>query len=950
VKKSLKKVYKHDGDDRLLPKLSLFIFDRSRVAAVFWLCLTLFGALSYTTFLKREGFPSISIPYAVISGSYIVNDAAKVDGQVAKPLSDIAMQEKNIKSVQTQSQNNQFNVVVQFKDGTNVSQALKDIQQKAQAQHALPAKATVKYIQPKMGFTERGDDAVVSVYAKKDGTDIQAIAAEGDKVAAFIKAKHLQDLQDVSVVDPFITGKDSVTDANVIKQTNFDRYGARQGDSNNFYNAVAVGVTQVKGADVLKLDDKLRAAVDEYNRQNTNSNYVAVVSASYAPGIRDQISQLQRSLIEGLIAVLIIGSLVIAIRASIITVISMLTVLTIALGVLYLIGYSLNTITLFSLILCMGLIVDDTIIMVEAIDAQRRRRTDPRETIHVATRKVSRAMIAATSTAALSFAPLLFVGGILGSFIRAIPVTVITSLVTSLLVALIFIPLFARYLLLGKKQMGSRNVHEPAAGIEARIARFIGKPMLWAQHSKKRLFTVGIIAVIIGFSFVASAGIIFKKVTFNIFPPSKDSNGLSVSLSYDPGLTVQQAEKSADQVDSIVGKQLGVNFQQASYNETGNTQQASLSIDLLPYSQRKITAPELVKQLDGQLKQVPNVQVKVAQQDVGPPASAFTVRIQTSDRTKAMALAKDLNQFMLHAQLKRPDGSIARITTTSISDPDIYQRDGGNMYIEVTGNFNADDTSTLVTLAKSAVQKQFTDQKIESYGLPKSAIVYDFGQESDNQNSFKTLAIAFPVLLFVIYLLLALQFRSLAQPLLIFMAIPFSLFGITLGLYLTDNAFSFFAMLGFFALIGLSLKNSILLTDYANQLRRDGASAVDAAVEALGERFRPLVATSLTAVVSLIPLFLSSPFWEGLTTVLICGLLSSTLLVILVFPYYYLGAEYLRLHVSRKACISWIIVTILGTILLSNAGLNGGLSLLISAIGFIILGKFYGKFRKRRAV
>ncbi|MFZ1484149.1 MAG: efflux RND transporter permease subunit, partial [Candidatus Saccharimonadales bacterium] len=142
--------------------------------------------------------------------------------------------------------------------------------------------------------------------------------------------------------------------------------------------------------------------------------------------------------------------------------------------------------------------------------------------------------------------------------------------------------------------------------------------------------------------------------------------------------------------------------------------------------------------------------------------------------------------------------------------------------------------------------------------------------------------------------LLAFQFRSLLQPILIFMAIPFSLFGITLGLYLTDNAFSFFAMLGFFALIGLSIKNTILLTDYANQSRRAGMGAVDAAHEALAERFRPLVATSLTAVVSLIPLAVSSPFWQGLSVVLIFGLLSSTFLVVIVFPYYYIAGEFVR--------------------------------------------------------
>lgn len=141
------------------------------------------------------------------------------------------------------------------------------------------------------------------------------------------------------------------------------------------------------------------------------------------------------------------------------------------------------------------------------------------------------------------------------------------------------------------------------------------------------------------------------------------------------------------------------------------------------------------------------------------------------------------------------------------------------------------------------------------------------------------------------------------------MAVPFSLFGITSGLYLTNNAFSFFVAMGFFALIGLSIKNTILLTDYANQSRASGMGVIDSAVEALSERFRPLIATSLTAVVSLIPLAVTSPFWQGLAVVLIFGLLSSTLLVVTVFPYYYLGGEFLRMHISRKAAVSWLVLT-----------------------------------------
>ena len=225
-----------------------------------------------------------------------------------------------------------------------------------------------------------------------------------------------------------------------------------------------------------------------------------------------------------------------------------------------------------------------------------------------------------------------------------------------------------------------------------------------------------------------------------------------------------------------------------------------------------------------------------------------------------------------------------------------------------------------MTLAKKAVQDEFTANKLATYNLKADALNFNFGQEDENQKSFASLALAFPILLFVIYLLLAVQFRSLAQPLLIFLAIPFSLLGVTFGLFITDNAFSFFAMLGFFALIGLSIKNTILLTDYANQLRRKGEPVVDAVVGALSERFRPLIATSFTAVVSLIPLAIASPFWEGLAVVLIFGLLSSTFLVIIVFPYYYLGAEWLRMRVSRKAGLITLAIIVASFVLISRAG------------------------------
>jgi Cu/Ag efflux pump CusA len=107
-------LYKSDGQDKLLPRLGVFVYNHARVAALVWAILILFGAASYSVFLKREGFPSVNIPITVINGSYLANNPAKVDADVAKPLSDIVLKDPRVKSVQAVSRANFYNLIIQY--------------------------------------------------------------------------------------------------------------------------------------------------------------------------------------------------------------------------------------------------------------------------------------------------------------------------------------------------------------------------------------------------------------------------------------------------------------------------------------------------------------------------------------------------------------------------------------------------------------------------------------------------------------------------------------------------------------------------------------------------------------------------------------------------------------------------------------------------------------------
>jgi multidrug efflux pump subunit AcrB len=578
IKKQTKKTAS-EPSDKFLPRVAMVLFGRPKTVLFIWLAILIFGTASYTTFLRREGFPTINIPIAVVTATYVGTDASGIDKEVAKPISEIAMKQDGVSTVQSQSNSNFASITVQYEESVNGEEATKKLEEAVKRSGQVPANVSLKYSVPYFGATGGSlekIDAAVAFYQTPSSSDTKALVAKTDEAVKYLNQNKPSLVQEFFVQQPYDNAQDPATGQVQQIQRSFDQFGVREDGKTDFYNSVVIGVTAIDDVDVIKLDKQLEGVFAQLESQDSFKGYHAEISASFAPAIEDSISELQKVLLEGLLAVLIVGSIVIAVRASLITVISMITVIAATLGLLLVLGYTLNVITLFALILGLSLIVDDTIIMIEAIDAARRKTKSPREAVKQAVRKISRAMIAATSTAALSFLPLAFVSGVLGTFIRAIPITIISALAISLLVALVFIPLFAKYLLLGKKQMGDDGVKEVAASVEAKIAQALTWPMQWARNSMKRLWFVGMSAVLIGVLFIGAAGALFGQVTFNLFPPSKDTNAISVNMTMPVGTTIQQAQELAFKADTIVAKSLGGEFRVASYYGAASAQSANL--------------------------------------------------------------------------------------------------------------------------------------------------------------------------------------------------------------------------------------------------------------------------------------------------------------------------------------------------------------------------------------
>jgi multidrug efflux pump subunit AcrB len=179
-------------------------------------------------------------------------------------------------------------------------------------------------------------------------------------------------------------------------------------------------------------------------------------------------------------------------------------------------------------------------------------------------------------------------------------------------------------------------------------------------------------------------------------------------------------------------------------------------------------------------------------------------------------------------------------------------------------------------------------QKLENFNFPEGYRYMPAGELESRQQSFGGLGTIVIVTVFGILAILILEFKTFKSTLIVLSVIPLGIIGAVLMLLFTGNSFSFTATIGLIALVGIEIKNSILLVDYTNQLRA-GGMGLDEAIQEAGEtRFVPIILTTLTAIGGLIPLVLeNSPLYSPLALVIIGGLISSTLLTRIVTPVLY---------------------------------------------------------------
>lgn len=664
------------------------------------------------------------------------------------------------------------------------------------------------------------------------------------------------------------------------------------------------------------------------------------------------------------ILLVLLTLLPLGLRASGIVMISIPLSILIGVTGLYLTGFSINQLSIVGGVIALGLLVDDSIVVVENISRWIREGHKPFDAAIGATRQIGAAVLGCTATLIFAFLPLMFLPGMAGQYMLVLPVSVVYVIIGSLFVALTIIPFASSHVLRpADNPHGNRILQLLNKGIDFTYAR----ALQWSLKHPGRT------VVIASLLFIGSLGLI-PVVGFSLFPKAGMKQFL-ITIETPKGSTISETDKAVRFVESVVRNKPDIVYYMSNigkgnptiyYNTFQKSEQNNLGellCEMTPKSQPEITS--FLDELRDTLNLYVNARIYVYEFENGSPIDApIALRVVGDDLDSLQALSFRIENIMKSVSgtnyVKNPLGQsltdmkiivnrdkagvfgipaveidrTVRLALAGISAGNFREKDGTEYpinlrlprdgartvetldYIYVSSlsgeqiplsqlstiQFSSSPTmiehyskERCVTLSSFVKTGYNTDKvtkeilsRISEIQLPKGYKVIPTGEIQSRQESFAGIGSAILVALFGIFAILILEFRTFKGTLIVLSVIPLGIVGGILMLFLTGYNLSFAAAVGFVALLGIEIKNSILLVDFTNQLRQSGTPLNEAIIKAGEIRFLPVLLTTLTAIGGLLPIALSrSGMYSPLAWVIIGGLITSTLLARLVTPVMY---------------------------------------------------------------
>ncbi|MCB0643326.1 MAG: efflux RND transporter permease subunit, partial [Phaeodactylibacter sp.] len=689
-------------------------------------------------------------------------------------------------------------------------------------------------------------------------------------------------------------------------------------------------VQQKEGFNIFDVADPIKAALAEHQLPSTMElEYVFDQSA----GVEERVSGFIGNLLQGIGLVGLIILLVLGLRSASLVMLAIPFSILVGLWVVDSGGFALQQISIAGLVVALGLLVDNSIAITENIERFLGLGKTPRAAAIEGTQQLVAPIISATLTTVLAFIPILVMPDRTGAFIRALPVTVIATLVASLIIAITLTPLLAsRILKSGTEKRSTFMFRQMGRFVEGPYRRLLG----WSFRNK-------ILLVLLSVGSLAGVLALFPLVGVSFFPKAeKPQFRIEVSLPNGSNLAatdeaILYVERVLDTIDAVkyYASNVGHGNPRIYYNVVStnyNNAYGEVFVVLKEYNISEFYA--LLDDLRTTFDRYPNAQISVKEFVQGPPSEApVAIKIFGNDLDKLQIYAREAQRIA-----EQYDGAINVQNALSTNSTDIYfqiNRDKAMMlgvpiyqidktirtYVSgaVVGKFRDKDAEdyNLVIRYKAGDQIQLEDfehitvqslsgrfvplmqlasvefkeapSRITHLDTDRTATIladlkqgytldevvstlradldaiawepgysYTFKGDIENRNeSFGGMGVASLIAILLILGVLIVQFRSFTQPLIIFSALPLAIIGSILALLFTGIQFSFTAFVGLTSLIGIAINNSIVLVDFANKMREEGETVQAAAQQAGEVRFIPIVMTTLTTILGLLPLTLN---------------------------------------------------------------------------------------------
>ncbi|NLE32357.1 MAG: efflux RND transporter permease subunit [Bacteroidales bacterium] len=1002
------------------PVTTLMIFAAVLVAGLYSLSL-----------LPIDQFPEMEPPYVTVMTTYSGANAEEIETNLTKTLEDAFNSVQGIKEITSTSRDNMSMVMMEFDWGTDLDEAVNDVRDAIdmiydylpdgasrpaifklstsmmpilmysvtadQSYSGLEKLLEEKVVNPLKRIDGIGSVSIIGaperyVYVDVDAKKLDATGLSLEQLTSVISTSNLNmpagslkmgkehyqirvegEFQASDEIKDLVVGtyqgasihiRDIAKVNDTIKDLTLEEKANRQ-------QAVRLMVTRQSGANSVEVCEQVKENLVKIQKTLPSDLQFSLVFDT-SDFISSAIGNLSETLLLALIFVVFIVLLFIGRwRASAIIALTIPISLVVAAIYLFATGSTLNIISLSSLSIAIGMVVDDAIVVLENITKHIRRGSTPREAAIYATNEVWVSVILSTLVIVAVFLPLTMVGGMMGVMFKELGWIVTITVVTSTVAAITLTPMLSAKLLKGKEEE-KETWYDRTIGLQLdRFDNWYERILRWALgHKKTVVFSaVGIfVASLFLFNFIGTD-----------FMPSSDQSRLSAAIELQSGTKVEETMKVTRKLEDyilthcpeveLLSTSTGSNDESsiaAMFSESG-TNLINLNMRLSDVEKRKrsdVDVSEQIRQFIGTLPEVITYTVTTGGGGFGGTSTvdveifgydfdktnALAAQVETSlkglkgardvsvsrDKDKAeLQVVLDKEKLALHnlnsatvstyvrnringstVGFFREDGEeydiVVRLeetyrnTLSDVEELTIPTPTGGKIKLKELGevkelwsppNIEHKRRERLVTVKVTPVgvplgtlAKQI-QAEVDKLDIPSGIIVNVGGAYEDQQESFADIGLLLLAVMVLVYLAMASQFESYSKPFVIMFSVPFAFTGVAVALFITGTSLSMIAAIGLVMLVGIVVKNGVVLVDFINLMRDRGLELSEAIAVAGKSRLRPVIMTALTSILGMLPMAMGigegSETWAPLGVTIVGGLFVSTMVTMILIPVLY---------------------------------------------------------------